>query len=75
MIESQVLSARMANPIIAYEVTFVAHFDSALPITIDASEHDAYGWFPFAEAYEKIRWTDDREALERVERMMERATT
>jgi hypothetical protein len=38
-----------------------------LPIRLDPAEHDEYGWFTFAEAYEKIRWTDDREALERLE--------
>ena len=38
-----------------------------LPIRIDAEEHDDFGWFTFGEAYERIRWTDDREALERLE--------
>ena len=38
-----------------------------MPVRIDAAEHDDYGWFTFAEAYERIRWTDDREALEKVE--------
>ena len=68
MIESQFLSARYPAPIIASEVTFSARAESARPLTLDAAEHDAYGWFTFAEAYEKIRWTDDREALELVER-------
>ncbi len=50
------------------ETAFAAAVDSTLPIRLDAEEHDAWGWFTFAEAYEKIRWTDDREALERVQR-------
>jgi lipoyl(octanoyl) transferase len=58
------------NPIIASEIAFAAAVDSSLPIRIDEEEHDAWGWFTFAEAYEKIRWTDDREALERLERSL-----
>ncbi|MGZ5494424.1 MAG: lipoyl(octanoyl) transferase LipB [Thermoanaerobaculia bacterium] len=69
MIESQFLASRYPAPIIASEVAFSAAFDSALPIRLDADEHDEYGWFTFGEAYERIRWTDDREALEMVERV------
>ena len=67
MIESQFLASRYPAPIIASEVGFAAAFDSTLPITLDKAEHDQYGWFTFGEAYERIRWTDDREALEIVE--------
>ncbi|HET7433763.1 MAG TPA: lipoyl(octanoyl) transferase LipB [Thermoanaerobaculia bacterium] len=67
MIESQYLAALHPAPIIASEIGFTARLDSALPIRLDEQEHDAYGWFTRAEAYEKIRWTDDREALERLE--------
>lgn len=69
MIESQFLSARHDNPIIASEIGFHARLDPAHEIRIDADEHDQHGWFTFDEAYEKIRWTDDREALERLARM------
>jgi lipoyl(octanoyl) transferase len=68
MIESQFLSSKYPAPIIASEVTFRAPGDPSLPLRLDPAEHDHYGWFTFAEAYEKIRWTDDREALELVER-------
>ncbi|MGZ8868007.1 MAG: lipoyl(octanoyl) transferase LipB [Thermoanaerobaculia bacterium] len=64
MIESQFLSAKHPGPIIASEVAFSVAVDSRMPIQMDPEEHDEYGWFTFAEAYEKIRWTDDREALE-----------
>lgn len=64
MIESQYLEARYPAPIIASEICFTARIDSHAAITIDAREHDTWGWFTFAEAYERIRWTDDREALE-----------
>jgi lipoyl(octanoyl) transferase len=67
MIESQYLALRFTLPIIASEVGFKAAFDSQHPIRMDADEHDEYGWFTFADAYEKIRWSDDREALERLE--------
>jgi lipoyl(octanoyl) transferase len=67
MIESQYLEALHPAPIIASEIGFVARLPSAAPIHIDADEHDDFGWFSFGEAYERIRWTDDREALERLE--------
>ncbi|MDP9194397.1 MAG: lipoyl(octanoyl) transferase LipB [Acidobacteriota bacterium] len=66
LIESQYLASRYPSPIIASEIVFHAALDSRLPIRIDTREHDAWGWFPLAEALEKIRWTDDREALERL---------
>jgi lipoyl(octanoyl) transferase len=68
LIESHFLESRHGTPVIASEVGFAAALDSRLPIRMDAEEHDAFGWFTFAEAYETIRWTDDREALEVLER-------
>jgi lipoyl(octanoyl) transferase len=67
MIESHFLEARYPPPIIASEIGFFAHMNADAPIRIDAEEHDRFGWFTFADAYETIRWTDDREALERLE--------
>jgi lipoyl(octanoyl) transferase len=67
MIESQFLAAKYPPPIIATEIGFSVEVPPGLIVRMDAAEHDAYGWFTFAEAYEKIRWTDDREALEKVE--------
>jgi lipoyl(octanoyl) transferase len=70
MIESQYLESKgYVPPIVASEVCFQATLDSSLPIRIDPEEHDEWGWFTFSEAYERMRWTDDREALERVERL------
>ncbi len=71
LIESQFLESRYPAPIIASEVGFVARIDSRAPIQLDAVEHDTYGWFTFAEAYERIRWSDDREALEHLERTIQ----
>jgi lipoyl(octanoyl) transferase len=67
MIDSQYLAAKYPPPIIASEVCFVAQLPARANIRMDLAEHDACGWFSFAEAYEKIRWTDDREALEQLE--------
>ena len=67
LIESAYLAAKHDGPIIASEINFASTLDSRLPIKLDPEEHDGHGWFTFAEAYEKIRWTDDREALERLE--------
>jgi lipoyl(octanoyl) transferase len=67
MIESQFLAAKYPAPIIASEEGFAVKMSADTPIRIDGAEHDDYGWFTFAEAYEKIRWTDDREALEQLE--------
>ncbi len=67
MIESQYLASRFPQPIIASEVTYSARLDSTLPIRMDAEEHDEHGWFTFAEAYARIKWSDDREALEQLE--------
>jgi lipoyl(octanoyl) transferase len=66
LIESQYLESRYPAPIVASEITFSATLDSTLPIRIDPDEHDAHGWFTFAEAYERIQWSDDREAIEHV---------
>ena len=67
MIESAYLTSKgYGAPIIASEVGYHATLDSRLPVRIDPSEHDEWGWFTFAEAYERIRWTDDREALDRL---------
>jgi lipoyl(octanoyl) transferase len=70
LIESQFLEARYPAPIFADEIGYSARIDSSLPVLIDREEHDEYGWFPLQEAYEKIRWSDDREALERVEALL-----
>jgi len=69
MIESQYLAARFPTPIVADEIGFVLRMP-ATDIRLDAAEHDDYGWFPFDEALSKIQWTDDREALEQLERML-----
>ena len=67
LIDSQFLAATYPQPIIASETGFVIEMSSHSPIRIDTHEHDDFGWFTVAEAYEKIRWTDDREALEQLE--------
>jgi dATP pyrophosphohydrolase len=70
MIESQYLSSRLGNPVLASEIAFLARVDSRAAIRVDPDEHDGCSWFTFGEAYERIRWTDDREALEQLERRL-----
>jgi lipoyl(octanoyl) transferase len=70
MIESQYLEARYPAPIIATEIGFAAQLPDDAAISMDVEEHDDFGWFTFAEAYDKIRWTDDREALERLQQTL-----
>ena len=53
------------KPLFAEEESFLARVRPDTEPLLDAEEHDAWGWFTFAEAYEKIRWSDDREALDR----------
>jgi lipoyl(octanoyl) transferase len=67
LIESEFLANRYPAPIVAEEIVFGAALDARLPIAVDPLEHDDWGWFMFAEAYEKIRWSDDRDALERLQ--------
>jgi lipoyl(octanoyl) transferase len=67
LIESEYLAKRYPQPIIASEICFEAVRDSRLPVVIDPAEHDDWGWFSFEEAYRKIQWPDDREALERLQ--------
>lgn len=74
MIDSQFLSAKHGSPVIADELAYLAQLDSSMPIALDATEHDSFGWFTFPQAYQTIQWTDDREALECVERMILDAT-
>jgi lipoyl(octanoyl) transferase len=66
MIESHYLESRHAAPVIASEPAFEVQVDSRIPIRLDPLEHDTWGWFTFAEAHERIRWSDDREAIERL---------
>jgi lipoyl(octanoyl) transferase len=67
MIESQYLAARFPLPIVADQIAFAARLDPKAVIHLDADEHDDSGWFDIAAAYDKIKWTDDREALEHFE--------
>jgi lipoyl(octanoyl) transferase len=70
MIESHFLESKYPAPIVARETVFTFEMPPGTAIQMDADEHDEYGWFTFAEAYEKIRWTDDREAMEKVEKRL-----
>lgn len=66
LIDPSFVKGRSA-PVFAREQAYVARINSGLPIRLDAEEHDRFGWFTLGEALETIRWSDDREAIERVE--------
>ncbi|HYI13547.1 MAG TPA: lipoyl(octanoyl) transferase LipB [Thermoanaerobaculia bacterium] len=70
LIESEYLASRYPAPIIASEVCFHVERDTHLPVRIDPAEHDDWAWFTFAEAYERMQWPDDREALERLQKQL-----
>ena len=55
------------HPEFASERAFAAEIDGHANILLDEEEHEAFGWFTFREACEKIRWSDDRQALEQLE--------
>jgi len=56
-------SARFAN-----EDTYVARVAPNSAVAIDAEEHEAHAWFTVDAALEAIRWSDDRDALELLQR-------
>lgn len=58
---------KQSGPVFAREQAYMARINSGVPIRLDPEEHDRLGWFTLAEALEAIRWSDDREAIERIE--------
>ncbi|MGA7616391.1 MAG: lipoyl(octanoyl) transferase LipB [Thermoanaerobaculia bacterium] len=66
LIEAKYLKDASDLPIFADEIAFAAWIDASRALRLDASEHDRYGWFSTEEALAKIRWSDDREAIERL---------
>ena len=54
-------------PVFAREQAYAARINSRVPIRLDPEEHDRFGWFTLAEARNKVRWSDDREAIETIE--------
>ena len=55
--------------VLAEETAFCATAPSAFKVSLDSEEHDDWGWFTFQEAYAKIRWSDDRDSLEQLQRL------
>ena len=65
LIDEQFVSGA-AGPLFTEEHSFAAKVDPKSIIRLDSEEHDRWQWFTFPEAYATIRWTDDREAIERL---------
>lgn len=56
------------RPIFADETAFVADASDER-IRLDPEEHDTFAWLTLDEALKRIRWSDDREALEAASRV------
>jgi lipoyl(octanoyl) transferase len=56
------------KPLFADETAFLAEAPAPL-VQLSAEEHDAYEWLSMDEALARIRWSDDREAIEAAERL------
>ncbi|HEY0590255.1 MAG TPA: lipoyl(octanoyl) transferase LipB [Thermoanaerobaculia bacterium] len=54
------------------EISYEAELPAGCPIRLSAGEHQESRWMSFEEAYRTIRWTDDRESLERVEALLKK---
>jgi lipoyl(octanoyl) transferase len=54
-------------PLFADETAFLAEAPAPL-VQLSTEEHDAYEWLTLDEALERIRWSDDREAIEAADR-------
>jgi len=68
LISPEFLDSKRVQPIFADETCFVARIGRGVEITLDQEEHEDYGWFTLDEAVKMLKWSDDREALERVAR-------
>jgi dATP pyrophosphohydrolase len=58
----------MPNEIVVH--VFLARVPSSSEPTIDPVEHDEYRWCSYDEAMELMHWWDDKEALERVAKVL-----
>lgn len=58
-------------PAFADERSFEARIDSGHTVVLDTEEHDDWGWFSLNEARTLVRWSDDRAALDALERRLE----
>jgi dihydroneopterin triphosphate diphosphatase len=50
------------------EHQFALRVDAACDVSLDAREHSAYAWLPFADAIARVASASNRDALERVAR-------
>jgi lipoyl(octanoyl) transferase len=53
------------------EISFETELPTGCAIRLSQTEHQESRWLTFPEAYETVRWTDDRESLEWVERLLQ----
>ena len=70
LIDSSFVGAADTDLFFADETAFQARVPTENAIRPNPEEHDEARWFTFREACETIRWSDDREALEQLERLL-----
>jgi lipoyl(octanoyl) transferase len=74
LIDPKYVGSAADQLVFAEQDSFAAEVDSRQPVTLEAEEHDRWRWFSFEEALENIRWSDDRETIEKLQRMLRLVT-
>lgn len=74
LIDPKYVGAAPDQLVFAQEDSFAAEVDSRRPVQLDEEEHDHWRWFSFEEALENIRWSDDRESIEKLQGMLRPVT-
>lgn len=70
LIDPKYMKAGVDELIFVDEESYAAVVDSRRPVQIDPEEHDAAAWFSFNEAVDKVLWSDDRETIEALKRVI-----
>ena len=73
LISDEFLAQASRQPCFVDETTFGARVSREQPVRLDQEEHDGHGWFTFEEAYAKMRWSDDRDSLEQIQKSLARS--
>lgn len=63
------------SPLMTDERVFEARVNPEHEVILDSEEHDDWGWFSFEEARRLVRWSDDRAALDILERRLSGGAT
>jgi lipoyl(octanoyl) transferase len=58
------------TPLMVEETAFAVRLEGTCDVTMDEEEHTEWGWFTFAEASEKLSWSDDKYVVELIQRKL-----